>query len=73
VDIEALAHSYFPASVHTYQAASHQKEQTMFTMFTVFLFLVLIVPLGMAAQRLLFKEEGLACDPEWELSQQRYD
>jgi hypothetical protein len=70
VDIEALAHSYFSASVHTYQAASHQKEQTMCT---VFLFFVLIVPLGMAAQRLLFKEEGLACDPEWELSQQRYD
>jgi hypothetical protein len=29
--------------------------------------------LGVAAQRWLFKEEGLVFDPEWERYQQRYD
>ena len=45
----------------------------MFTLFFVFVFVVLMVPLGIAAQRWLFKETGGVCDPQWELYQQRYD
>ena len=43
----------------------------MFTLF--FVFVVLMVPLGIAAQRLLFKEADEVYDPQWELYQQRYD
>ncbi len=46
---------------------------TIFTFFIVLLFFVLAVPLGLATQRWLFKEEGEVFDPEWELYQQRYD
>ena len=45
----------------------------MFTLFFVFVFVVLMVPLGIAAQRLLFKEADEVCDRQWELYQQRYD
>ncbi|MFL5590201.1 MAG: hypothetical protein ACJ797_20395 [Ktedonobacteraceae bacterium] len=45
----------------------------MFTLFFVFVFVVLIVPLGITAQRFLFKEVDEVCDPQWELYQQRYD
>ena len=45
----------------------------MFTLFFVFVFVVLMIPLGIATQRLLFKEADAVCDPEWELYQQRYD
>jgi len=40
-------------------------------MFT--LFLVLVIPLGITAQRWLCQQEGEVIDPEWELYQQRYD
>ena len=45
----------------------------MVTIFFVFLFIVLSVPLGIAAQRWLFKGTNEVCNPEWELYQQRYD
>lgn len=45
----------------------------MFTILVVFVFVVVAIPLGLAALGLLFKGEDLACDPEWELYQQRYD
>ena len=45
----------------------------MFTILVVFVFVVVAVPLGLAAQRFLFKGEDLVCDPEWERYQQRYD
>jgi hypothetical protein len=46
---------------------------TMFTIFIVLLFFMLAVPLGLATQRWLFKQEGEVVDPEWEFYQQRYD
>ncbi len=46
---------------------------TMFTLFAVFLVVVLAVPLGLAVQSWLFAGEGEVCDPEWERYQQRYD
>jgi hypothetical protein len=46
---------------------------TMFTLCPVFLFIVLIVPAGLAAQRWLFAGEGEVRAPEWERYQQRYD
>jgi len=45
----------------------------MVTIALVFVFLVVSVPLGIAAQRWLFKEAGEVRDPQWELYQQRYD
>jgi hypothetical protein len=45
----------------------------MLTIFFVFCFFVLIVPLGLAAQRWLFKDADEVYDPEWERYQQRYD
>ena len=45
----------------------------MFTLFFVFVSLVLLIPLGMAIIALLFKQTGEVGDPEWELYQQRYD
>ena len=45
----------------------------MLTIALVFIFVVVSVPLGIAAQRWLFKEADAVCDPEWELYQQRYD
>ena len=39
----------------------------------VFIFVVVSIPLGIAAQRLLFKEADEVYDPQWELYQQRYD
>jgi len=53
--------------------APHKKEHNMVTIFIVLLFFMLAVPLGLATQRWLFKEEGEVFDPEWELYQQRYD
>ena len=45
----------------------------MFTIFFVFVFIILSVPLGIAAQRWLFKGADEVCDRQWELYQQRYD
>ena len=45
----------------------------MVTIALVFVFLVVSVPLGIAAQRWLFKEAGEVRDPQWELYQHRYD
>jgi len=45
----------------------------MFTLFFVFVFVVLMVPLGIAALGFLFKEADGVCDRQWELYQQRYD
>jgi hypothetical protein len=45
----------------------------MVTIFFVFLFVVLIIPLGLAALGFLFREEGEVFDPQWERYQQRYD
>ncbi len=45
----------------------------MFTLFFVFVFVVLMIPLGIDALGLLFKEADAVCDPEWELYQQRYE
>jgi hypothetical protein len=45
----------------------------MFTLFFVLVFFVLIVPLGIAVQRWLFKETSEVRDREWEIYQQRYD
>jgi hypothetical protein len=45
----------------------------MVTIALVFIFVVVSVPLGIAAQRLLFKEADEGCDRQWELYQQRYD
>ena len=55
------------------QSAPTRKEQPVVTMFFVFLFLVLIIPLAMAAQGRLFQQTREVVDPEWELYQQRYD
>jgi len=46
---------------------------TILTIFFVFVFFVLCIPLGIAAQRWLFKEADEVRDPQWELYQQRYD
>lgn len=45
----------------------------MFTLFAVLIFFVLVVPLGITAQRWLFQEADGVGDPEWDLYQQRYD
>ena len=45
----------------------------MFTLFFLLVFFVLIIPLGITAQRWMFKQEGEVVDPEWEIYQQRYD
>jgi hypothetical protein len=45
----------------------------MLTIFFVFCFFVLIVPLGLATLRWLFKDANEVYDPQWELYQQRYD
>ena len=45
----------------------------MFTIFVVFVFFVLMVPLGIAALGFLFKETDEVCDRQWTLYQQRYD
>ena len=45
----------------------------MFTLYFVFVSVVLMVPLGIAALGLLFKQTDGVGDPEWELYQQRYD
>ena len=45
----------------------------MLTIALVFIFVVVSVPLGIAAQRWLFKEADEVRDPQWELYQQRYD
>lgn len=46
---------------------------TIFTIVIVIVFFIVCVPLGIAAQRWLFKEADEVCDPQWELYQQRYD
>src|SRR5437764_43912 len=51
----------------------HKKESLMFTLFFIFVFFVLMVPLTMAAQGWLFKETDEVYDREWALYQQRYD
>jgi hypothetical protein len=51
----------------------HKKEPIMFTIFFIFVFFVLMVPLAMAAQGWLFKETDEVYDREWALYQQRYD
>ena len=43
------------------------------TLFLVLVFFVLVIPLGLAAQRWLVQEEDEGVDPEWERYQQRYD
>ena len=43
----------------------------MFTLFFVFVSVVLLIPLGIAALGLLFKEADAVCDPEWERYRQR--
>jgi hypothetical protein len=45
----------------------------MVTLALVLIFVVVSVPLGLAAQRWLFKQAEGVDDPEWELYQQRYD
>ncbi len=45
----------------------------MFTSIFVFVLFVLIVPLGIAAQRWLFKDADEVYDQELALYQQRYD
>lgn len=45
----------------------------MVTLALVFIFIVVSVPLGIAAHQWLFKQADGSCDPEWELYQQRYD
>ena len=45
----------------------------MLTIALVFIFVVVSVPLGVAAQRWLFKETDGVCDRQWEIYQQRYD
>ena len=45
----------------------------MFTLFFVFVIVVLMVPLGIATLGFLFKEADGVCDRQWELYQQRYD
>jgi len=45
----------------------------MVTLALVFIFVVVSVPLGIAAQQWLFKQANGVDDPEWELYQQRYD
>lgn len=45
----------------------------MFTLFFVLIFFVLMIPLGMAAMALLFKQTEGVGDPEWEIYRQRYD
>ena len=45
----------------------------MFTIFFVFAFIVLSVPLGIAALGFLFKQTDEVCNRQWELYQQRYD
>jgi hypothetical protein len=45
----------------------------MFTIFFVFVFIVLSVPLGITAQHWLFQRTDEVCDRQWELYQQRYD
>ena len=45
----------------------------MVTIFFIFVFVILIVPVGIAAQRRLFKDAEKVYDPQWELYQQRYD
>ena len=45
----------------------------MVTIFFVFAFVVLIVPLGIAVQSRLFKPAAGASDPQWELYQQHHD
>ena len=45
----------------------------MVTMALVFIFVVVCVPLGLSAQRWLFKQVDEVCDSEWELYRQRYD
>jgi hypothetical protein len=59
------------AEVHASRGEPQKKESSMVTI--AFVFLVVIVPLGIAAQRWLFKGEDLVCDPQWELYQQHYD
>ena len=43
------------------------------TLFLVLVFFVLVIPLGLAAQRWLFQQEDEVVDPEWERDLQRYD
>ena len=45
----------------------------MFTIFFVFAFIVVSVPLGIAAQRWLFKETDEVGDRQWTVYQQRYE
>ena len=45
----------------------------MFTLFFVFVSLVLMILLGMTVIALLFTQTGEVGDPEWERYQQRYD
>lgn len=45
----------------------------MFTFIFVFVFFVLIIPLGIAAQRWLFKGTEEVYDRQWALYEQRHD
>ena len=45
----------------------------MLTIALVFVFVVVAVPLGLAALGFLFQGTDAVYDPQWELYQQRYD
>jgi hypothetical protein len=45
----------------------------MFTLFFVLVLFLLIIPLGITAQRRMVQQGVEVFDPEWELYQQRYD
>ena len=46
---------------------------SVFTMFAVFLFLVVLVPVGLILLGWLFQPADTVSEPEWERYQQRYD
>jgi hypothetical protein len=46
---------------------------SIFTLFAVFLFLVVCVPVGLIVLGWLFQPADASSDPEWERYQQRYD
>ena len=45
----------------------------MVTLALVFIFVVMSVPLGIAAHQWLFKQADGSCDPAWERDLQRYE
>jgi hypothetical protein len=60
-------------SLYPCGGALHRKEPIMFTLFFVLIFFVLVIPLGITAQRWMFQEGDEVVDPKWELYQQHYD